>query len=313
MSHLFKKLNKYWNWKRVVSNLKYLIYTDLEKKDAEHRRIHEDLLYRAKDEALEDFILEESELRNYAVSLDVLDGPQTLEKLAREPKSFTRFGDGEIQIIEGHDQPFQKYDPVLARKMADILKSDRTDLYVGLNHAYFESPWNYTERNRRFYRIHSTHFRRFFTNICSANRQYLDAACFGAYFRYSDEFDFEGHYARIRNLFRDKDIVIICGDGIMDKLEYDVFDLAASKQFIYGPRINAFDEYDRILAEVREKVKPDQLICLILGMTATAMAADLTDMGYVAWDIGHIAKDYNAYMTREAKTQENMDRFWAPD
>ena len=43
------------------------------------------------------------------------------------------------------------------------------------------------------------------------------------------------------------------------------------------------------------------------------MVPDLTDLGYMAWDLGHIAKEYNAYMTKMEKTQENMDRFWAPD
>ena len=55
------------------------------------------------------------------------------------------------------------------------------------------------------------------------------------------------------------------------------------------------------------------LICLILGQTATVMVPDLTDMGYMTWDVGHIAKDYDAYKKQTAKTQANMDAFWAPD
>ncbi len=301
-----KKVFKTWSWRNLFYNIYYLSQKKLNDRE-------DDLLYKAKDEALEEFIYEAKTAEDKLVRLDVLDGPQTLKKLAEEPKSFTRFGDGEIQIIEGKDQPFQKYDPVLAEKMLNILQENRKDLYVGLNYAYFESPWNYTERNRRFYRLHGTHFRRFFTSLCPIERQYLDAACFGAYFRYSEEFDFEKHYDTIKNLFKDKDITIICGEGILDKLEYDVFDRAKSKQIISAPRLNAFTEYNRILAEVQEKADKHHIICLILGMTATAMVADLTDLGYVAWDIGHIAKDYNSYMTKEAKTKENMDKFWAPD
>lgn len=52
---------------------------------------------------------------------------------------------------------------------------------------------------------------------------------------------------------------------------------------------------------------------MILGMTATVLAADLTDLGYVAWDIGHIAKDYDAYMKKMECTTENMKKFWDPD
>ena len=55
------------------------------------------------------------------------------------------------------------------------------------------------------------------------------------------------------------------------------------------------------------------MVCIILGPTATVMAADLTDMGYLAWDVGHIAKDYDAYMKRLEKTNEMRAKFWAPD
>lgn len=48
-------------------------------------------------------------------------------------------------------------------------------------------------------------------------------------------------------------------------------------------------------------------------MTATVLAADLADKGYTAWDIGHAAKDYDAYMRKEEKTDEIIDRFFAPD
>ena len=48
-------------------------------------------------------------------------------------------------------------------------------------------------------------------------------------------------------------------------------------------------------------------------MTATVLAADLADMGYTAWDIGHAAKEYDAYMRREEKTDAVMDKFFAPD
>ena len=78
-------------------------------------------------------------------------------------------------------------------------------------------------------------------------------------------------------------------------------------------RIHAFSEYDALLKKIDEKVPKDYLVCLILGQTATVLVPDLTDRGYMAWDVGHVAKDYDAYMKKTEKTQENMDKFWAPD
>ena len=48
-------------------------------------------------------------------------------------------------------------------------------------------------------------------------------------------------------------------------------------------------------------------------MTAKVMVMDLTTLGYMAWDIGHFAKDYNAFMTKSEKNKENIAKFWAPD
>ena len=43
------------------------------------------------------------------------------------------------------------------------------------------------------------------------------------------------------------------------------------------------------------------------------MIPEVTDMGYCAWDIGHLAKSYNAYMNNMQPTKENIKNFYAPD
>lgn len=300
-----KNLRKY-NWSQLKENFYYLTEVDL--------RSHEqDLIYRIKDETVEETVLEFEEYKQNMKQLQVLDSLQTIHLLANHPKSFTRLGDGEIHIMQGMDQAFQKYDPKLAEKMLNVLQYKRDDVYVGLNHAYWESPSRYAERNRKFYRIRSTQYRRFFTEHCDASSLYLDAACFGAYYRYTDDFDFEQHYSSIKELFKDKKIAIVAGEGVFEKLQFNVFENAAEQIIVHGPRIHAFSEYESIIENIERLVPKDYLICLILGQTATVLVPDLTDLGYMAWDVGHVAKDYDAYMQRTEKTQENMDKFWDPD
>lgn len=101
--------------------------------------------------------------------------------------------------------------------------------------------------------------------------------------------------------------------GSLKKLEYDVFERAKEKMVIHGPSKNAYARHDEILNEICTKVPKDYLICLILGMTAKVLVPELTEIGYVAWDVGHLAKDYNAYMKGEQKCQKNISNFWAPD
>lgn len=301
----FRSFFQKWSIKRFFRNLYYIGKHDLEQREFENT-------YRIKDELLEECARELEDYKQMT-QLQVLDAQPTVALLASHPKSFTRYGDGEIHIMEGRDQAFQKYEPELAQKMLDILAQKRDDVYVGLNHAYWESPNRYTQRNRRFYRVRGTGYRRFFTEHCDASSLYLDAACFGAYYRFGDEFDFEGHYDRIMDLFAGKKVAILAGEGVFEKLQYNVFARAEAQMTVHGPRLHAFSQYQQILEQVEKTVPKDYLVCLILGQTATAMVPDLTDMGYMAWDVGHLAKDYDAYMKKTEKTQKNMDAFWDPD
>lgn len=299
---LFSGLKKHWNWSRIKNNIEYLIKYDLM-----------DEKYRLKDETIEDCIYEFEELKETLPKLHVLNETETVELLSKSPKSFARYGDGEIAIMRGENAGFQDYDPELARKMKDILVRKRDNLYVGLNCSYFQSPIKYSARNRKYYRLYGTEFRRYFNTLCDPENLYLDACCFGGYFRQGDQFDLDAHFRAVRDLFQGKKIAIVCGEGILDSLEYDLFDLSAERQVIYAPKKNAFSCYEKILEDIRKSVSKDTLVCIILGMTATVLAADLADEGYLAWDIGHAAKDYDAFMRKLDKTEDVAQKFFSPD
>lgn len=296
------ELRENWNWKRVKRNFKYLIKYDLE-----------DEKYQIKDETIEDCIYEFDELKQSLVHLNVLNETQTVEILSKNPKSFCRYGDGEVNLMKGRSSSFQDYHPELARKMKEILVRKRDNLYVGLNYSYFTTPTKYSDRNRKFYRLNGTAFRRFFNEVCDPENTYLDACCFGGYFRQGSSFDIDSHFAKVRALFKEKKLTIVCGKGILDSMQFDIFGLASSKDLIDAPKKNAFSEYASLIKRITSSTPKDHLICIILGMTATVLAADLADLGYTAWDIGHAAKDYDAYMRKIEKTDSVQDKFFAPD
>lgn len=302
----FTKLSKYWNLKRIINNVKYFVKYDFAEKEL-------DIIYKAKDGAVEDCVYELEEDKIILKNLFVLDEIETFNSLQTNPKSFARFGDGEISIIQGKDCNFQKYDPVLAKKLLMLLQTKRDDIYVALNRSYFHSAFNYSENNHRFYRLFGTEYRRFFINVCDPTNIYLDACCFGGYFRLKEDTNFDLVYERNKNLFRGKKLAIVAGEGLLSKLQYDVFEYAEEKIIIPAPSSNAFSKYDDIIREIETKVPKNYIVCLILGQTATVMVADLTDKGYLAWDIGHLPKDYNAYMNKMARSKENLESYWKAD
>ena len=299
---MFMKIRKFWSWKRIYNNLKFLIKYDLM-----------DEWFRLKDETIEDCVYEIDELKERLPHLQVLGEDETLNLLLRDPKSFARYGDGEIDIMKGKDVPFQDYNEELARKMKKQLIEKRDDLYIGLNSSYFQTPVKYSRRNRRFYRIYGTELRRFFNSICDQSNVYLDACCFGGHFRQGENYDIDGHFFKVKQLFKGKNIAIVCGKGILDSLDYDLFELCSKRMVIEAPKKNAFKEYDAIIGAITQGVPKDYLICIILGMTATVLAGDLAQLGYVAWDIGHAAKEYDAYRKNVEKTDDIIDAFFSPD
>ena len=52
---------------------------------------------------------------------------------------------------------------------------------------------------------------------------------------------------------------------------------------------------------------------LILGPTATVLSYDLNNLGYRALDLGHIAKDYDAFCKKLNKDSNTISGFFAPD
>lgn len=242
--------------------------------------------------------------------LNILDTDETLDLIEKSNKSFVRTGDGEIKAMMGENHAFQKYEKEVTDRLINLLEQPRENVLVGVNRNYF-IPLNQMDDNW-YYRRNAYDFRKFYLKHCNNENQYIDAICISGR-KYSDDMKKRQHYDRWKKLFRGKDIVIICGEGILDSLEYDIFELANSKEYIYGPRINAWDKHDEIINNITNNVSKDKILVFILGQAGKAMIPELTDMGYICWDVGHLAKYYNAYMTNMEWNKENKAKFYAPD
>ena len=53
---------------------------------------------------------------------------QTINELINTKKSIVRFGDGELEIIEGNDILFQKSTPQLSDRLIEVLSSNEKDI-----------------------------------------------------------------------------------------------------------------------------------------------------------------------------------------
>ncbi len=239
---------------------------------------------------------------------------ETLDLLINTNCSIARFGDGEFNIIMGGKAVFQESDPVLSKRLKEILTSNSTNLYVGIPKVYF----NISVINKKLdFQPRDFILNWFFPqeeilrSLIDLYKEYIPTEITQMYMHFSD-YDFEKYFEKIKEIWKNKDIVIACGDRVFDNIENNIFDCASSIEYVYCPTTNAFSQYDEILGKLKN-FDTSKLMILILGPTATVLAYDLNNLGYRALDFGHIAKDYDAYCKKLSKNNETISKFFDKD
>lgn len=289
---------------QLMRNIKYLMEHNIQDE-------FNDIEYKTLLDIENNYIYEFSDKIKEVAKPKILDYDETLRLVTKEKKSFCRIGDGEIDIMNGKDIPFQHYDAKLADIMLEILQDDNTDMYIGINYSYFYDTGYMDPYIRKFYLMGNSKHRKLLLENCSLNRTYINAT-FNQIYVGGGMADYEEYYNSLRQMFKDSKLIIFAGEGVMDNLKYDLFELAKFKQIISGPSRDAFSQYDVILNKARTYSK-EYVMCFILGPASKALVYQLTKEGYMAWDIGHMAKDYNAFREKAVKDKKFINSFYAPD
>ncbi len=239
------------------------------------------------------------------------DPEETIAAITEGRRSICRFGDGEFKLMEGEDIPFQKGSPEIANRLHEVFASNNPDILIGIHSCLFKIPSIVLPVVKLFYYLKSAHYRHQVLQLVDPEKTYCSAEFTQLYMLY-ENYDFETYYRKMAQIWNNRDITIICGRGIMDKITHNIFDSAASVEYIYAPSQNAFDSYDDLLKQAKQ-IDKNRLVIIILGPTATVLAYDLALCGYQALDFGHIFKDYDAFIARQPRTPGNIGRFYKPD
>lgn len=234
----------------------------------------------------------------------VKDTDETIEEIVKNKKSICRFGDGEFLLIKGKSIPFQDADNNLKNRLVEILNSDDEKTLIGINYLYWNID-NIVASNLYGYS------ERFLNNFAAKNLSYITSLLdpaktyyrsdFTSIYASTKEYDFDDYFRKIRSLWEERDITIICGKHVFDEIENSIFSNANSINYQYAPTEHAFLEYDKIL-EAALTINKERLVICILGPTATVLSFDLTKNNYQALDLGHIAKDYDYFLKKMKMT-----------
>ncbi len=223
--------------------------------------------------------------------LSVMSIEDTLKLIIEKELSVTRYGDGELLMMADQmNESFQDYDPFIAQKLKQVLKSKRDDLLICIPDV-FNDMSQYNEVAMKWFRYFLRRKKYLFYRYFDENTTYGNLAITRCYMDYIDKSKCERYFELLKKIWNDKDVVFIEGEFSRLGVGNDLFDNAKSIRRILAPSRNAYLKYDEIMDEAR-KIEKDALILIALGATATALAYDLTNEGYRVIDSGHIDIEY---------------------
>lgn len=210
----------------------------------------------------------------------------TVRALKKDRISLARYGDGEIRCLTPYHSgaTFQRPSPRLAEKLQKVISYhgySNQRLLVCLpevleGNKYWDNSWSTLWL---YMKNHLNHKVKYGSTTVSR------APFFSSYGK--DAVD------GWRDVFSNEDVWVLTGEGSRFDLVEELFADVRSVNYLYTAPTNAFTSYDEYLEKIRATVPKDALCVLSIGPTATVLAADLSNLGYWAIDVGHISGCYN--------------------
>lgn len=243
----------------------------------------------------------------------ILNADETRNEIFTTNKNIARFGDGEIMVMNGNDIPFQKADKTLTMRLREIFANPHPNLMIGINRRYYyPNPMveiieqtNEVYKNFELYAVPK--MRQMLTKYINYNTQYCEAS--------TSKMGGGNRFQIWRDFFQDKKLVLVGCKEAFDSYQFNIFDTAKELKYEFVPNKHCFSKYDEILARLKGYDK-NFIHILMCGPTANVLVADLTEYGYRALDLGHLAKSYDWHkrdIDMNANDGQNAIKFNMPD
>ena len=197
-------------------------------------------------------------------------------------------------MIKGGDLMLQKASPEIAEGLAGILAYPYDDLMVTIP-GIFDTLSDHRKASRQFWKDHLLFCRKTYEKYCNPNRIYYTTFVSRCYYYAQDRSNCGRWFAKIRKIWKNKDVVVVEGTRTHNGVGNDLLDTAASVERIICPPRDAYGAIPRIL-EACEVYGKDRLFLLSVGVAAKFLALELFQKGYRVLDIGHMDMEYEWYV-----------------
>lgn len=239
--------------------------------------------------------------------INILDIETSLKKIRDERKSVSRFGDGELDLIIGRNLKFQEHNEKLSKRLEEILKSNQNFCMIGIPDV-INGFYNLTEESEEFWIRNMERTRDTWLKYIDKNREYCTANLTRLYIRYKDKSNTGIYFSIMKEIWKDRDVLIYEGDQTRVGVGNDLLDGCKSIRRVICPAEDAYEKYDEILNELKKESK-ETLIIIALGPTATVLAYDLAKEGYQALDMGHFDIEYEWYLRNATKKEKISNKY----
>ena len=203
----------------------------------------------------------------------VLSIKDSLSYILKHRISISRYGDGEILLMEGYPIGFQKEDAALATRLREIARNPIPQHRVCIPDV-FSGISSYNKESRKFWKDFLfrgnglTLFNKYFQS-----GPYLNTQISRFYEHLKDKTETPQYISLWRQIFHNRHLILVEGTGSKLGFHNDLFEGAASIRRIVCPAENAFNYYHAILETTLDKAKGmDLLVLIALGPTATVLA-----------------------------------------
>jgi hypothetical protein len=235
------------------------------------------------------------------VTPTVLDCHATVDAIVAGKLSVSRFGDGELRVIEGGGTKTQSRDPELTLRMREILRSSDPRLMVCILDLWseYEVGCEWASRERTIARFGNEAWVRAYLEPRKAyGCASITRLCNWALG------DHEAYWQKVRSAWQDRPVLLCCGSkkgrgsaqGVLSNAaRVDVWDLERKTDcWAIYPKI-----YRECMRWADKNAADDPIVVAALGASASVLSADLCAQGVQCLDIGHMQQSYSRILPKE--------------
>lgn len=217
-------------------------------------------------------------------------------RLLNQGFSIIRFGDGEIELLNGNGIYFQEFRDELRYNLTLIINSDIEKLIICLPDI-FQSRKHLISQSKIYWNLHIFKNYFFYRRISSQFRIYGNSFFSRPYYIYQDKSKSKEYFDEFKNMIKGRRVFLFEGDHTYFAVGNDLLNSAIQVNRIICPSQNAFDYVEKIY-DYETLFTEDSLIILSLGPSAKVIGFRFHKNGFHVLDAGHLSLEYNWYLTK---------------